>query len=390
MTVDSSTVTTWPSDAAALRSLLGITPSPGMHCHGTTKKRQGCRAPISRESASSIDVLLLEIAKKGSVVLAGGLLVRLAGLVVCKRFHQSFAEGLLGRWRTVLDELKGEEDGGKSTKEEHEERVEAVSEDEDTKIQNYGDDETVQSTAVKTESDKIKTETSDEPQHPSSLLLALKPSSPAQSDINIKDIPPHPSKSPTRTQIQPAPVDKHTFTPFGESKTTAQLNRSVKDLIARTLLPSTELPTTTEKGFIYVYTFPTRYRLRTPHLKIGHAKNVTQRMADWRRKCGYEPSLLSSFSAELYVKIERLVHAQLWNQRRREACCPTCRGAHVEWFEVKETTASGLISLWSHWSRLEPYDEAGVLKTEWRDKLDRVDLGDPECWNDFVYGKSAV
>jgi hypothetical protein len=356
MAANYSIATTWPSDAEELRGLLGVMPAAVLKCHGTTQKGEPCKLRVSKESASNIEVLLGQIAAgTGSVMRAEASLDRLAGLVLCKRIHQkTSSKELLQRWTLLLKAL-GASDEGEDDEIEAGGTAGGGQESDET---NYEDG---MSMDTRTDAVNIKLETT----------RATKPISSPDS----KTIPANP------------PVDKHTFEPFRKPKTTLELNKSIKKLLQRRLR-ATERPGS--KGFLYVYTFPTRYRLRTPHLKIGHARDVTRRMADWRRQCGYEPSLLSCFSAELHVKVERLVHAQLWNRRRRETCCPVCGGAHREWFEVKETEASGLISLWSYWSRLEPYDEEGQLKGEWRERLEEVDLEDENCWNDFVYAKSGV
>lgn len=359
-----SVVATWPSDAAELRGLLGIKSPPGLKCHGTTRKGEPCKSPVSKESASNIEVLLRQIvADTGSVVRAGALLDRLAGLVLCKRFHQNLSQGFLQRWTLLLKALGA---GG----EEESDGLEVggtTGADQEKSDETSYDDGTMTDTWTDAVNIKLEHTAATKP------ISSLDSSKPILHDTKV--IPANP------------PADKHTFEPFGKPKTTLQLNQSIKKLLQRRLR-TTERPGS--QGFLYVYTFPTRYRLRTPHLKIGHARDVAGRMARWKRQCGYEPSLLSCFSAELHVKVERLVHAQLWDRRRRETCCPVCGRAHLEWFEVKETTASGLISLWSYWSRLEPYDEEGELKGEWRERLEEVDLEDSECWNDFVYAKSEV
>lgn len=359
MAANHSIVATWPSGAQELRGLLGVMSAPVLKCHGTTQKGEPCKSRVSKESASNIEALLGQIAAgTGSVVRAEASLERLAGLVLCKGSHQGLSKNLLQRWTVLLKALEEESD---------EVEVGDTTGDDQESDETNCDDGTLMDT--RTDAVNIKMESTD----------AAKPISSPDSSTPI----PHD----TKVILTNPPVDKHAFEPFGKPKTDLELNQSIKKLLQRRLR-ATERPGS--KGFLYVYTFPTRYRLRTPHLKIGHARDVTWRMTDWRRRCGYEPSLLSCFSAELHVKVERLVHAQLWNRRRREACCPVCGGAHREWFEVKETTASGLISLWSYWSRLEPYDEEGELKGEWRERLEEVDLEDPECWNDFVYATSGV
>lgn len=50
--------------------------------------------------------------------------------------------------------------------------------------------------------------------------------------------------------------------------------------------------------------------------------------------------------------------------------------------------ARRVVRLWAFFAAQEPYDDGGVLKEEWRRRLDphRTDLEDPLCWGTFVCG----
>jgi hypothetical protein len=118
---------------------------------------------------------------------------------------------------------------------------------------------------------------------------------------------------------------------------------------------------------------------QTIMLKIGRANNVTRRMNEWQRQCGYALNLVrwypyipspgtpspnpspardhgSSLYPDLsrppasqrqsdvvrkvpYVKrVERLIHLELQEQRvKRE--CEACGKEHREWFEVEASQA---------------------------------------------------
>lgn len=389
-----TTATPWPESATALRHLLGITLSPGLKCHALTKKHQACKQPISQMSALTVNTLLIEIAAKGSALLTKELLRRLAGLVMCRQSHQKLVEDLLRRWGETLPL------GASGVESDSESDSESEDEPEDQKVvDGAGRENVVKETKKGFGYQETKVVVGNFPPAPQLSKVIyndtknIKSESPKRvrqivrsPPVNTSDTSSNGSNKGTRTKTPTSdvPSDKHFFEPFGASKTTRQLNVDVKALIERQLLPKTELPA---KGFIYVYTFPTRYRLRTPHLKIGFSKNVDQRMANWARQCGYEPYVMSTFTNELYVKIEKVIHAQLWNQRRRETPCPGCGVRHKEWFEVSETTVSHMISLWSGWSRQEPYDGQGRLTEEWRARLNKVDLDDKDCWSKFVEGK---
>jgi len=109
-------------------------------------------------------------------------------------------------------------------------------------------------------------------------------------------------------------------------------------------------------------------------------------MRDWKAKCGYEPKVIVQFTAEHYVKVEKLVHCQLRNQRKREKGCPTCHVSHKEWFKVHSMTASSNIMMWTSWMRQKPYDDEGELQEKWRTRVESLDMTDPNCWKLFATG----
>lgn len=390
---------TWPQNPSELRNILGISPGPTRTCHGTTQKKASCKRPISGDNSCRIDALLLDIVLEGSATAANPLLRRLAGLVLCQTvYHQKLVRSVLERWEKALPEPTESEDESEDSEYATDagEDTDAGDDTDATDDTDYTDDDedyvSVDTISAKPEDPKaaspedlkpIKAEIEPDTERLQSPPASLQPKLSKVVDIKLSATA---SISKTICQTPTTTGDKHTFVTFGAPRTIVQLNKSVRRLIRRPLFPDSELP---GQGFIYVYTFPERYRLRSPHLKIGFSKDVPKRMVEWERLCGYKPSVLSTYSAELYVKIEKLVHAQLWNERRKELSCPTCSKCHLEWFKVRESDVSQLISLWTTWSRLEPYDDTGCLKKEWVDKLDEVDLSDPECWVNFLYGKEA-
>jgi hypothetical protein len=183
-------------------------------------------------------------------------------------------------------------------------------------------------------------------------------------------------------EIPEKPKEKHDFVPFGPPVATKTTNEAIRKLVLKSLTP-TDLDSR-RHGSVYIYTFPSLYRTPAPYLKIGHTKSVEDRMKRWKAQCHYEPKILSTFNAEFYVKIERLVHIQLRNNRLKEPECPGCGKPHIEWFQVRANKASNLVALWTDWTRQQPYDDHGVLKDSWRKRLSKVDVNDPDCWEDFV------
>jgi hypothetical protein len=196
-----------------------------------------------------------------------------------------------------------------------------------------------------------------------------------------QSIPSTPTK-PSKQSPPNTPILKHEFEDFGPAWTVVKINKYIRKLLFRPLLD-------TEKksdGFIYVYTFPETYHDANPYIKIGYARNVHKRMRDWKAQCGYDSKLFGQFTAEHYVKVEKLVHYQLRNQRKREKECPTCHVSHQEWFKIDSPTASMNIMMWTSWMRRKPYGDDGNLQEKWRTRIEGLDMTDPSCWELFVKG----
>nr|POE78528.1 hypothetical protein CFP56_60760 [Quercus suber] len=132
---------------------------------------------------------------------------------------------------------------------------------------------------------------------------------------------------------------------------------------------------------------------QTIMLKIGRANNVTRRMTEWRRQCGYAlnlvrwypyvsptasaspaserssyPDLSSSTPAPQYhrqsgqmvrkvpyvKRVERLVHLELADRQVKRQCA-TCGREHREWFEVEASRAGvknvdNCVRRWVRWA----------------------------------------
>ena len=111
---------------------------------------------------------------------------------------------------------------------------------------------------------------------------------------------------------------------------------------------------------------------KTIMLKIGRANNVTRRMNEWQRQCGYAlnlvrwyPYLSSSPTGRRdssaivkkvpFVKrVERMIHLELQTQQVLRKC-GACRKEHREWFEVEASQAGvrgvdGVVRRWVGWA----------------------------------------
>jgi hypothetical protein len=318
--------------------------------------------------------LLEDIVAGGTLLAVQSLLLKLASLAVCKRFHQNQAIRLSQDWALALSCLKGIDDSYNPAETilSMEKASASIAAQAVIVPYNYN------RTNAKTETISVKIEeVEDDPRY----------------KLNVKghrlvQTPPRLAQ-PNRDQsgldvAKKKESPRHNFTPFGKPKNIYELNVHIKKVLEGDLLPKTELPQAAG-GYIYMFTFPDTYRDPSPHIKIGYSKNLDDRMARWNRQCGYKPRVLNHFNVELYVRVEKLVHANLYNERMRESeGCPECNTRHHEWFRVRLSKAAGIAGLWSDWSRLEPFDNDGVLKRKWRKRLELVDLYDPDCWDKFV------
>ncbi|KAF4464616.1 hypothetical protein FALBO_8544 [Fusarium albosuccineum] len=347
-----ASVTVWPTTAAALQELLAIDlPAAKAKCHGQTKKHHRCENPISQSTCADVARLLDQIVTHESFKAAQSLLKQVAYMIMCKGVHQRYKhdrhhfdiwEGNFGLLQSLAAKVEDQDDSSPEEK-------------------------------------TIDIPPTTPPRRVSRQHVGVKDETPGCTSTSKPHQPSPTASSKTTTPSKNTPP-KHKFEPYGPTRSTISINKTVKKLILRPLL-ETE---TYSGGNVYVYTFPENYRDVAPCLKIGNAKDVPDRMKAWKAQCGYEPQILSQFKADNYVKVENLVHAQLYNQRRRETGCPTCDVRHKEWFDVSSMTASQSSSLWATWTRLQPYDDEGNLKDEWRARVEAVDLSDPNCWDLFV------
>ncbi|KAF4458013.1 hypothetical protein F53441_167 [Fusarium austroafricanum] len=351
-----TTNSAWPTSALALRQLLEIDNGGKLSCHGLTKKSVRCTIGISKYNSSRISQLLEQIVAHGGFSSSQAALGEVANLIMCQRFHQSEGPIRLSLWERILKPpevvLVKEIDKEDAPSSEITNQVSSIAPLVAVKEELQPESETP----------KPKTTSRRRSQYP--------PSTPTKST-------PKPKQTPSND-----PQYKHEFEAFAPPRTMQEINKQVKKLLLRALLVTER----NHGGYIYIYTFPETYYDAHPYIKIGFAQDVEERMKRWKSQCGYQSKLLGWFPADHYVKIEKLVHGQLWNQRKREKGCPTCNIRHQEWFKVESMTASKNIAMWTTWMRQKPYDDEGKLLDKWRIRIEGLDMNDPNCWELLVKG----
>jgi hypothetical protein len=120
-------------------------------------------------------------------------------------------------------------------------------------------------------------------------------------------------------------------------------------------------------------------------VKIGRTNNLDRRMKEWS-KCKQTHSYHTSThqaSVSHVQRIERLIHIELINSRRKLPCstCPKAK-MHIEWFDVTEQRALQVFQKWHEWMLKEPYAEDAkgdwVLKPEMLDTIPELCKVTPE------------
>ncbi|KAF4335179.1 hypothetical protein FBEOM_10978 [Fusarium beomiforme] len=345
----------WPTTTASLCELIGID-TDAKTCHASIQKDvRRCRNKISRPNSALITCLLEKIIIRGSFSAAQTELEKVSNLIMCQNIHQKKGPPCLSKWEKILKPFEV-----------------AVIKKEDTEHTLESGEGIVKASSPTTPVMPLKQEVQvksniPKPQTPSRCTSQSSPSTPEE-----------PFFKPLLPQQQTPRTSKtvHEFEDFSLPCTSLEINKKIKKLLLCSLKGSEKEP----QGHIYLYTFPESYHDAQPYIKIGFANNVGKRMQRWKYQCGYEAKVLGEFLAEHHVKVEKLVHAQLRNQRKREKGCPTCNTCHHEWFKIDFTTASKTIAQWTHWMRQMPYDDEGNILDKWRLRIEGLDMNDPDCW----------
>ncbi|KAJ6788567.1 hypothetical protein PWT90_07991 [Aphanocladium album] len=350
----SSSLLLWPTSADQMRDALHVSASTPMKCQWHKKNNEPCKNPINKANRGIIQGLFGSIVAAGSWSAAQQLLENLSKLVVCKGKHQGFASDLFSSWQTEYSRSQAQAQPA---------------------TRRRAAQPSAKPTATCTNHATIKSEPAETSAH---AALASIP------QYGTKCEPKTESRLSSLAPTPAAPPPAHTFIPYGKERTVQQINKAVKRLISNPISEK-EMKAMDVRGVVYVYTFKNAESAGKVHFKIGFSGDPDRRMKDWERQCGYNADDLAHYKTCLYPRVERLVHAQLWKDRRREEKCPVCKRSHTEFFDTRLPEASRVIGLWVEWMRHQPYDNDGYLKKEWLRKLRDVDLTDPNCWDAFTH-----
>lgn len=191
---------------------------------------------------------------------------------------------------------------------------------------------------------------------------------------------------------QPALYKIRYFSQYRNPLPLRQINELVMSLVVDPFQPRGCV------GYVYGFTHPddrdmdvglSDPTMMTPihPVKIGRSKRAAKRIKEWRRQCGYQPVVRFSYRMPEHARVESIVHAQLYNERRKQhpGSCQ-CDTRHDEWFDVGYEHADHLARLWQGFTRhrIRPYDTFGSLVPQWWERLQNVDMDDENCWTWFT------
>lgn len=202
------------------------------------------------------------------------------------------------------------------------------------------------------------------------------------SDVAIEDAP---DLSVPRSR-RPFPIRVPTFEPYHEESISAvRVAHGVFATMKKVLSGKTE----PDGGYIYIFClaenpgFVKIGRTKDP-IESGNEHPIDCRKKQIERCFTYNLEIISSdddFSlVENHTRVERLVHLELRNYRRRFPC--PCRQVshdgdakdawtnHGEWFEISSQKAAEVVTRWRNWMSTEPYLD-GNLKPREKAKIDK-------------------
>ena len=136
-----------------------------------------------------------------------------------------------------------------------------------------------------------------------------------------------------------------------------------------------------EDGYVYIL----EDKNQPGYVKIGQtSKNPHDRSVQINRckKVCTELVKGQNFATvPCYKRLERIIFADLWNERRCFLCerCGKRRISlpkltkHGEWLQMSKEDALARVALWKDWMRRNPYDDRGVLKPEWQKRIQTLE-----------------
>jgi hypothetical protein len=140
-----------------------------------------------------------------------------------------------------------------------------------------------------------------------------------------------------------------------------------------------------DDGFIYIFRSKPDAFPGSKYVKIGMTKQTPEkRIRVWGKSCKFEFIHIEDAKDKRFLHnraVERIIHTELYNERRKYKCnkcghkhhlelgavdarrTPT---EHGEWFEITEEKALEVVNKWRDWViKNEPYRPDGSLRARW-------------------------
>jgi hypothetical protein len=114
-----------------------------------------------------------------------------------------------------------------------------------------------------------------------------------------------------------------------------------------------------QSGHVYIFTRRSDEDSHGLYVKIGVSGNVANRLKNRKTQCKYKPHLeYQTASIPNAMRVELLVHTELFDRRYRENQCSGCGGTHDEWFKIDVDTARPVVERWAKWMQeCRPYTQ---------------------------------
>jgi len=371
--------------AEDIRKELDIDDGKRLLCQGRTKKGARCTNWISNKNRECADAIIEAVAKarNSSSTTRDNILV-LAQLLMCRRYHQDQAIRKSEEWFARIQELFPPTDATQ-------EQPSTPPFSRTSVVDSVATPSTVSSISSRTDPIAYSTPATSPPSRrrynatPTSPVSPLFSRSVRTTEATANEQPPRETqtRSTWKRTIEPEPVFPQ-FEPFSPKDSKAMLN-SLYKLITRPFIKNDEV-----SGYVYGFT-----RDGGAYIKVGYTKrDLEKRMDEWRKQCHQELTVVLVEPVRHAQKIESLVHATLYNERRQEVLvngrCNSGRGCpkrHREWLEVTEKRLRGVVDEWILWFEATPYKK-GKLRPKWVDYIDNLrqtqSKGLHEPWHDWI------
>jgi len=396
-----------------IRRTLQIDEGYNLKCHGYTTRNSRCKMLLAGATCITTDNIVESLtslcgasAEEDNVK---RLLEELAGLVLCRRYHQAEALDLVLQWLPKMADIGISTEAGRRNSKDGEQRHDPGSPTRTCRSpfcpatpRTTGDSpESTRPTMWSRSSHDHPTTPGtsprrsmpQEPEKRSPLLLKTcaidrietlrdnsevkysATASDSQFTVAEKHFTQQPSasrKARLRSRAVESPMqDIPTFIPF-PTQSTQKMLASMCEVISRPLSCQDK-----ESGCIYGF-----QRGDNGYIKVGVTTvGVEKRMKKWAQSCHYEPQVILKFEVRYAFRVERLIQVHLRKERFRESLvkgscnsgkgCPT---KHDEWFKIGLERLRKVVTVWKRFVESEPYDENNHLKPYWQQQLKKIDL----------------